>query len=154
MRRYKIEEAKYGYVDFGPDAVAVATVKYTDGRETRYLSLAEVSGIPNFLLTEEDIFDKLTEEDSDPDFWDGINDLTIYEFNGIDIHDEYSDVICSIRENEDNPAVSLLRYIIALVRCEGEQDLIEMGTGKYVDELEIPISDIEEDIIEDEEDET
>lgn len=154
MGRYMIEEAKYGYVDFGPDAVAVATVKYNDGRETRYLSLAEVSGIPNFLLTKEDIFDKLMDEDdSDPNFWDGINDLTIFEFNGINISVEYSDAISSIRENEDNPAAPLLRYIIALVRNEETQQIIDMGTGKYADELDIPLSDVEEDIIEDEEDE-
>ena len=155
MGRYMIEEAKCDYVDFGPDAVVCAIIKYNDGKETKHLSLSEVSGIPNFTLTTEDIFDKLMEKDgSDPDFWDKINDITISEFNGIDISGEYDDVIYNIRENEDNPAAPLLRYIIALVRCEGEQDLIKMGTGKYVDELEIPISDIEEDIIEDEEDES
>ena len=40
----------------------------------------------------------------------------------------------------------MIRYLFALVRCDRDdvERIIEMAKGRYVDELDIPISDVEE----------
>ncbi len=51
----------------------------------------------------------------------------------------------SIKKNEGNPAVSLIRYIVLLTRCEMEEvdGLVALVKGKFIDEVEIPASDVE-----------
>ena len=160
MKRYLIEDAKCGITDGGMacgpvSGSVIATVKFKEGDKSQYLSLAEVSGIPNFFLTDRDVYDDLIKEDFDDKEFDSyMNASYISDFNGVELG-EYVDVLESIHEDPENPAVSLLRYIIALVRCpmEDVDGLVEIASGKYADELEIPISDVEEDYIEDLEDE-
>ena len=71
----------------------------------------------------------------------------IHEFDGIAFDDQYSTTFESMAEDPENPAVPLIRYLIALVRCgmDEVEDLIQMASGKYADELDIPASDVEED---------
>ena len=68
----------------------------------------------------------------------------INSFEGIKLG-ENGDIYKSIKQNEGNPAVTLIRYIILLTRCsmEEEDGIIALAKGKFVDELEIPASDIE-----------
>lgn len=161
MKRYLIENAKCGITDGGiacgpVSGSVIATVKFKEGEKSQYFSLAEVSGFPNFFLTDKDVFDDLIKEDfSDKEFESYMNASYISDFDGLELGGEYEDVCSSIHETPENPAVPLLRYIIALVRCpmEDVDGLIQMAAGKYADELEIPISDIEEDYMEDLEDE-
>ena len=95
-----------------------------------------------------DVFDKLIEEDDKT--IERANDSAIQEFNGITLGSGDYDFAC-LQENEDNPAVPLIRYIIALVRCEMEEvnALVTIAKGKYIDEVEIPLSDLEEEYLED-----
>ena len=53
------------------------------------------------------------------------------------------------------PVIPLIRYIIALVRCDMSEvgSIIAMAEGKYADELDIPVSDVEEEYTEDPEQE-
>ena len=86
-----------------------------------------------------------------------MNTHTIYELDGIELGCSYDELFESISENRENPVVPLLLYIIALVRCEmaDVEPLIGMAQGKYADELDIPMSDVEEEFLaelEDEED--
>jgi hypothetical protein len=61
----------------------------------------------------------------------------------------------SFADDPENPAIPLIRYMIALTRCPLDQveDLLNMARGKYVDELDIPASDVEEDFEEEYEEE-
>ncbi len=148
MSKYFIEEARCDITNslFGN---VVATIKFKEDDKTNWLSLVEVEGIPNCILTDKDMHEKFVREDLfDDEFTEFINDHTISDFNGIFLG-EYTDIFCSIADDPENPAVPLIRYLVALARCdtESEKSLIEMAEGKYVDELDIPISDLEEDYL-------
>ena len=67
MKRYLIENAKCGITDGGiacgpVSGSVIATVKFKEGEKSQYFSLAEVSGFPNFFLTDKDVFDDLTRQ--------------------------------------------------------------------------------------------
>jgi len=151
MKRYFIETAKCGITDGGmacgpiPGNVVVS-VQFKEESEL-WLNVVEVEGMPNFYLTDKDIFDDLVkEDDDDEEFMEYLQEQYIDEFNGLYLDCDYTEVFTSIDEDPDNPAVPLIRYAIALIRCamEDVEGLIDMASGKYADELEIPTSDIEE----------
>ncbi len=149
MKRYLIEEAKCGLTGggfaCGPVAGSVVvTVRFNDGGGSRWLTVAECDGIPNFFLLDRDVHDKAVEEDDETLEWMG-NYFT-HDFDGVEVGD-YFDMFAGFDENPENPAIPLIRYIIALLRCAMDEldGLIEMGVGKYADELDIPVTDIEED---------
>ena len=160
MSRFFIETAKCdvttGGIACGPvGGEVVASVRFSDGSVTQWISLVEVDGIPNFYLTDKDIFEDLLDCDfEDQEFADYLNDHFLDDFNGITFTGEYEDIFISLSEDSDNPAVPLIRYLIALVRCEMDEveELIDLATGRYVDELDIPISDLEEEYLEEYED--
>ena len=152
MKKYLIEDAKCGVaeggISCGPVSGSVnAAIKFKESNKTQWLSLSEYDGIPAFYLTDDDIFDSLVEEDyNNEKLWDYIKDHEVSEFDGLTLG-EYEDVLDSIKEDSQNPAVPVIRYLISLVRCEKDEEnkLISMAIGKYADELEIPTIDIEED---------
>ncbi len=153
MKKYLIEDVKCaisaGGFACGPiSGNPIVSIRFKDGDETRWLSLVEVEGIPNCFLTEEDIHEKLISEDFDDEFTDYLDQHSVGEFNGITFG-EYTDIYYSISQNSENPAIPLIRYLLTLARCDtaDEKKLIEMSKGKYADELEIPMSDIEEDYL-------
>lgn len=78
---------------------------------------------------------------------------TVYEFDGIEIDDGYYTTYGCVRENPDNPAGSIMKLIIALVRCDMDETeaLIEASTGRYADEFDIPLCDMEEEYLEEQE---
>lgn len=155
MKRYFIEDAKCGITRGGmacgpvPGHV-VASVRYNDGTESNWLTFVEVDSILNTFLTEEDIYDMVIEENFGDDEYDFFETHDIGEFNDIELGGDYSDVFDSISEDPDNPAVPLIKYLIALVRCEMEDidHIINLGKGHFADEIDIPVSDVEEDYLE------
>lgn len=155
MSRYFIENAKCGVTEGGMgcgpiSGNVIATIQFREGNATQWLSLAEVAGIPNVYLTDKDVFEDLVAEDvEDTEFAEYMQEHYIDEFEGIEFDDDYSTTFESIAEDPENPAVPLIRYLIALIRCEMDEvnELIEQATGKYVDEIDIPASDVEEEWI-------
>ena len=94
----------------------VAAVQYRENESVpKWIYLVEVDGIANFFLMDVDVFDKLIEEDDKT--IERANDSAIQEFNGITLGSGDYDFAC-LQENEDNPAVPLIRYIIAY-HCTG-----------------------------------
>ncbi len=160
MKRFFIEEAKCGLTDGGVacgplSSNVVVTIKFTESDETKWLSSVEVDGIPNYYLADKDFHEDLVKEDfDDEEFTKYLDEQYISEFNGISLG-EYPDPFPSFIEDPENPAIPLLKYLVTLVRCpskDGER-LIEMAKGKYADELDIPVSDVEEEFKEDYEEE-
>ena len=156
MKRFIIEDAKCGITEGGISGCGptpgnvVVTVQFRDEGKTQWLSLVEVDGIPNVFLCEKDVHDELIKEDLDDEiFTNYLNDHAIEEFNGIELSEDYFDTFNCIVEDPDNPAIPLIKYLISLVRCEMDdvEGLISMARGKYVDELTIPVSDVEEDFL-------
>ena len=140
MARYRVLDAKCGVgaggMACGPvGGPVIGEVKLADeSGEEFYLCLAEVDGIPNWFKTDRSTIDEQIEETSE-EIFEYLND------HYIDIG-EYVDVF-------DDPEAELFqayRYLIYLVRCERDQEepFIQATVGKYLDEMEIPMSDEEE----------
>ena len=147
MKRFFIEEAKCGFsrgIMRPPMPYAVcAAVKFReDNGEPRLFFLNQFNGMPMFFISDEDFFDKILEEDGETIGKTG--KLFLQEFEGIKFGRMAYD-FGSLAENAGNPAAALIRYLIALVRSDRSEiaGLVEMAKGKYADELEIPVSDLE-----------
>ncbi|WP_027207189.1 hypothetical protein [Butyrivibrio fibrisolvens] len=149
MGKYYIDDVKCGLekggMACGPGfGTVVASVKVSVGSKTFWLTNAEVEGLPSFYMSDEDIYDRLINISADDDFIDYLDQCFIDSFEGIKLR-EYDEMMESIKKNEGNPAVSLIRYIVLLTRCEMEEvdGLVALVKGKFVDEVEIPASDVE-----------
>ena len=145
MKRYYIEDVKCDVLSGGPDPGIVCTsVKYTDGSSSKWLTNVEVDGLPNFYLTDDDIFDKVMGDDDDEEFQKYRDEHFIEEFDGIELG-EYEDIVDSLMENEEDPAASLIKFVIAVTRSDMEstQELIQTGKGKNAEEIEIYIGDLD-----------
>lgn len=149
MARYRLLEAKCGVgrggFACGPVAgPVIGEIKLEDEKGNRfYLNLTEVDGIPNWFRTDRSTIDDQLEESSEEVF-DYLND------NYIDVG-EYEDVFA----DPEAELYQVYRYLIYLVRCkmEEEESFIQSTVGKYLDEMEIPMSDAEEDYREEMEEE-
>ena len=161
MKRYFIETAKCGITEGGMacgpvSGNVVVTVQFKEGSTTQWLSLVEVDGIPNVYLSDKDIHDALVAEDfDDEEFTAYMDEHYINEFDGIAFDADYSTTFESIADDPENPAAPLIRYLITLVRCDMDdvEGLVQMASGKYADELDIPASDVEEEFMDEYEDE-
>ena len=156
MKRYFIENVRCditeGGMACGPiSGSVVVTAKIKEDGETKWFSMVEAMGYPNAYVTEKDVFEDLVKEDfGDEEFTAYIQEHFVDDFNGIATGSDYSEIFESIAEDPENPAVPLIKYVIALIRCPMDEveDLISMAEGKYADELEdVPMSDVEEEYI-------
>ena len=135
MKRYLIEDAKCGISDGGIDCGpvpghVVTSVKFSDGEESRWLNLAEVDGMPNVYLTEEEVYEAMIKDDpEDETLTERLEEDYIEGLDGIAFGMDYSETFASIAEDPDSPAVPLIKYMIALTRCEmGDvQSLLKLG---------------------------
>ena len=147
MSRFFIEKVKTGLTDSGlPPADVIVTIQYRkDDGPSQWLSNAECGGFCTIYLNDFDPFDILISGDVDnPQFGVGIID----SFEDIEFND-YDDMFEYFSENSDNPAIPLLRLLIAVTRCGMDEtdEIISMSEGKFIDEIDVPISDIEEDYL-------
>lgn len=154
MSRIYIAECKCGVSKggfaCGPVEGSVnAAVKFTVDGVSKWLTNSEFTGIPNFYLTDESVFERFMDDDLTDEFGEYLDPHYLKEFEGIFLAGEYDMIVKSLEENENNPASALIRFVIALTRCDNEEieSLIRMGTGHYVEELDIPLSDVEEEIM-------
>ena len=146
MARYFIEKVKCGIGEGGMACgpvsgpiVAEVKVREENG-EIFYLSLAEVDGCPNFFKTEEStynmqVFEEMTEEDADR-----LNE----DYIPVGLYEE----IFQLTE-EDDEMFPLYRYLIYIVRADWDEckRFQKETEGKYMDEVEIPMCDLEEDYL-------
>ncbi len=157
MKRYLVEEAKCGVTRGGwacgpvPGNVVV-TIKFKANNKSRWFSIVEFDGMPNYFLSDTDGHNILMEEEGNDAFMAFSEKNSISSLDGIDLGGDYESLFSNISEDPDNPVVPLLRYAVALVRCDMDEveELIEMAQGRYTDELDIPVSDVEEDFVDDE----
>lgn len=142
MKRYYIESVKSGIGEGGMacgpvsgPVVAEAKIK-TDLGEVFYLSLAEVMGIPNFYKTEKSIYDILVNEDDDA--------IEAIQEKFVDTGD-YNDIF----KKQDEEWYQLYRFLIFIVRVDWEEfeKYNDAKVDKYIDEMYIPASDVEEEYL-------
>ena len=143
MKNVKIEEVKLGETAGGfacgpvPGSI-VCEVAYAENNGTKgFLSVTECCGMPNFFRTPFSMFDELLADQSSTD-----RILEIEEKYGFDYEGEYINMF----EDPDPDWYDLLRYLTAIVRTpEGEdREFIENTTGRWLNQIEIPVSDVEE----------
>ena len=139
MTRYFIESAKYGVGEGGfacgpVEGPVVAEVKVKTENEEFYMTLAEIYGIPNFYKSNESVYDFLVDPDIDEEKIEVVNK------NFIETGD-YDEIF----EKRDDEWFELYRYLIYVVRADYEEcdEFIKVTTGKYIDEMDIPNSDVE-----------
>ena len=142
MKRYLIEEAKYGFtrggIACGPiDPNTVVTVKFNDGEGSKWISVVDVEGILNIFLLDKDYHKELVNEDQDDAFYDYMNDHLLTEFDGVEVGAEYGEIAETLMDNKENPASQFIGYVINLTSCPLEETdrLIEKSVGKYADEI-------------------
>ena len=158
MKRYFIEDVKCGVSEggmacgpVGGNVVATIRIKDTESEKSLWLSAVEVEGMPNCYIHDYDPYDKLIEENfDDSEFWDDMESRYIEDFDGICVND-YDELLNDVIEQPENPAGQLLRFMVTLLRCGMDEidDLVQLATGKFVDEIDVPASDIEEEYLED-----
>lgn len=144
--RYFIECVKCGISEGGMACGHVedtinTTVRFTKDGVTRWLTNSEITGTPNFYLTEEDIFEKLVSQDFDDEvFAEMMERCFIDEFEGINLKDDYVELEDELADKSEFPAADLITYIIDVTRCSMEEldAFIAAGTNKYADEIVVP----------------
>lgn len=148
---YIIEEIKCGITEggiaCGPiDGNIVVSLKFSDGDQTKWLNNVEVAGIPNFYLTDKDIYEELLKEDFDnEEFTRFLDNSFVSNFVEIKLG-EYEDIYESFTNaNPDN--VKLIRAIIWVTRCDMSEleKVISYLTKTDFAEIDIPILDVEDD---------
>ena len=155
MKRFLIEEVKCGVANSClMMGLVITSVRYNDGRFSRWLNLSELDGIPCFSITDSYVFEELIENDWSEEFTEEMHKSFIMDFQGVTLG-EYEEIFESFYEegNEHNPAVPFIRYIIAVTRCDFAdfERLREMAIGHYADEIEQIISDVEDEYLYDRE---
>lgn len=148
MEHLKILSARYkvagGGLACGPvsgSVIAEAEFEKPDG-QVLFLTGVETMGIPTFVITDNSVFDRIVsaEEGEDDDLSDVLDDHTL------DVG-EYPDIF----EDRNPKYFDMLRYIIYIIGNDYDEtdEFIKRTTGKYLDEIEIPVSSIEESYMED-----
>lgn len=143
--RVFIEDAKGGVTDggiaCGPCGGAlVSSVKFRVNGQTKWLSCHAFESDPHFLISDEDIFDKLSDDFPEEEDMRYIESLFIEEFNGLDLENFEE----SAEDDPDNWAIPLIRYARCLAfSCNKEtEELIAAGKGHYADECEVSYMNI------------
>ena len=121
----------------------VASIEFQDDDKVSFLSMVEVFGVPEFYFSEEDIYDELLEESED--FIDKANSLIINEFNGIELK-EYEDIMEELKKPYNEEDKALIKLLIAVVRLDYDEadKLIEESVGKYIKDINIPDTDLDD----------
>jgi hypothetical protein len=114
---------------------AEAHVRDEEGKEY-YVSLVEVTGIPNFYKSQDDILNELV--DPDVNDQDRIDELNKLEMDAGDYD--------SIFAKKDPKWFPLYKFLTYIVRADQEEFDKYNGAkiGKYLDEMDLPKSDVEE----------
>ena len=136
MARFLIIDASAGIGEGAIEVPIVAEVHLRDEKgEEVYLSLDEFTGIPNFFKTEKSTYEMLMSARPNDE---GVEYLNAHY---VPIED-YVDVF----DNPEEEYYDALRYLVFLVRSEMDeaQEFIDETTGHWTDEIDIPMSDIEE----------
>lgn len=112
----------------------------TDSGETYYVTLMEVYSLANFYLTKESVLNTMpSDEEELENFFEDLNG------NHLLASGEYEDIFAQ----PDEQWHQVFRYLIYLVRCAPEEEdaFINATVGHRISDLEIPLSDVEEDFL-------
>lgn len=136
---YKVKEGRPGCTSLPGSVYAEAGFRRPDGEEF-YITCREMACTPAFYKSSRSIIEELVlaEEDlqkADPAFLDYICECCM---EGIG---RYNDIF----SKKDPEWFDILRYVIYIIDSDFEEsdDFIEKTVGKYLDEIDIPASEVE-----------
>lgn len=159
MSRYLIKKVECEVVGGGPmPGTVIAAIQYECDGVEKWIHIVEVEGMPNAYIRDDDVFDVLIRDDYDADYVEELERTSENEIGGISLTAEgYEDIFDELHNNEDatEEDKSFIRFILAIVRCDWDivDELKTAAIGKYTDELDIPISEDEEEYLEELEEE-
>ena len=149
MGKKRVEWVKYGIgggvgpCGPGPGYVASeAKIQMEDG-EISYFSLVDLEDFPSFYRTDESVLDKHLALDVDEDFLEKLNTECNIPLEGW--AESYAD------ENLEHKDVFLLLAAVTRLDYDETDALIQKARGKYIDEIDLPLTDIQRNALEDEE---
>ena len=140
MEKTKIVNARVEQLSGGPDIpmfVGEVELKPETG-DSYFLSIADAEGCPTVYRTATSVWDKLVDLDDD-EFFEQMQGNILYE----------SDGYYELFENRDSiEYFEGMRYLAYLVRASWEdtEKFIEATKGKYLDKVEVPKSEEEEEM--------
>ena len=147
MTRYYIESVRSGASEggmaCGPVSDVVVTeakVRTEEGKEF-FIAYADVCGMPHFAQDEKSLYSVMTMEDDSEEEIERMNRNCV-------AYDSSMDFYC---EAEDSEEYRLKKYIMCINNLSQEEAeaLINATQGKWLDQIEIPVTDEERDAIED-----
>jgi len=132
---YFIKNVKYGITGGPFDETVIASVEFQVNEETKFLSIVDLNGLFEFYLSDNDIYDKLINEE-----YEDLEDNIISEYNGCSL-DSSDDII----DNNDDSFL-LIKYALLVLRLDEEEtkELINKTTNKYLTKEDIENYDFEE----------
>ncbi len=129
----------------------VVSIQFEHDGEVNWFHAVENEGFLNAFVRQDDIFDVLLKDDYDADYVDYLEETSEKEVAGIELTGEYCDIISGLYDEDiSDEDKSFLRFILAIVRSDWDEvdKLKKAAIGHYTDELDIPMSDMEEDYLE------
>lgn len=140
MNRLFIEAVRCDMEDDTMQMPAMAEAKVRmDSGEIFYMMLTELEGIPNFFRSPESIYDLYRDPDVDEEVLEGL--MKYFVDTG-----DYDEIF----EVRDPEWLLLYRYLIYIIRTEKHihEHFMHLTCGQWLDEIGVPVSDIENCIIE------
>ena len=154
MKKLLVEDVKVGVsrggMACGPvsgSVVAEVCIRDLEKETVKYYSLTEVEGIPNLCETDESTYDRQIEEVDDKEFWEMLIARVSSDFSDYD--DFFS--IQGEMKLRDPEFVLICKYLIYMVRADWEEveQLKASSVGKCLGDFDIPISDLEQEYLDD-----
>ena len=153
MSKIFVESVKYGFGEGGFACGPIGgefifTIEFKkDNDSNKWLTVADVGGILTYYLDDEDRFERHlnADVDNDTEIAD-LNRSTIEEFDGFVLGSSVEDVIPQIIDAEKtNPSALLLRFVVDFIEASKDEcdGLVNLVTGKSLNEIDIPISGAE-----------
>ena len=140
MKKYQIVNARVDQCSGGPDpAILIAEVELKPKKgKPFFFTISECEGMPIIYKTDSSVFDWWMDQDTYSDELDKLQEAdSLYE------SEDYSELF---DDHDDIECYEGLRYLIYLIRASWDdtESFIEQTKGKFLDEIEIPKSDVEE----------
>lgn len=159
MAKRLIEDIKVGVSNggmaCGPVGGSVVTelkLRNTKEDTVNYYQIVETDGIATLLESEESLYDILIEEnDKDEGTWAKVEEAQVGGY------DSYSEFYSDLKDPEVFPEedVQMWKLLIYFTRANWEEidKMKPQFTGKYLEDITVPICDVEEEYLEEEEEE-
>ncbi len=134
----------------GGSIVAEMMIRNTEDNSVSYHQIVETEGMPTLLEAEESLFDILIEEDfEDKQAWAKVEEAQAGGYCGYsEFYDDVKDL-----ETFDEEDVPLWKLLVFFIRASWEEveKMKPQFIGKYLEDIEVPVCDVEQEYLDDQE---